>query len=186
MRKRLTTLIMLLLLAGCGSSPKTHFYTLSVAPTGGRHAISFPVQLTAVHVPPSLDREQLVRMSGANSVKISDTDRWSASFGQLVRNVLAQDLAARLSNGRFILPEAPAPAGTAALVVTITQFGADANGVVRLTGSWALVDAASGTPRGEHNFNLNGGVAPGADAMAAAMSELLGRLAGQIAARLAG
>lgn len=181
MRQSLT-LFLLLFLAGCGSSPKTNFYTLSVPPaTSGRHSISSPVQLAAVHVPPSLDRRQMVRMTNANSVAISETNRWSAPFDDMVRNVLSEDLAALLPKGKVILPRAPAPAGTGTLVVTLTQFGPDASGEVRLNGSWALLNSASGQPQVERDFSLSAGPAPDADATAAAMSQALSRLAGIIA-----
>jgi uncharacterized protein len=186
MRTTLTLYATLLLLAGCGSSPKTNFYTLSVIPgTTGRHSISSPVQLTAVHLPPALDRRQMVRMSDANSVTISETNRWSAPLDEMVRNVLAQDLVARLPRGRVILPEAPAPAGTRPLVVTIARFGPDAAGEVKLAGSWALLDPSSGQPVLERDVQLSGGPAPNADATAAAMSQVMGELADQIASALA-
>lgn len=175
-----------LLLASCGSSPRTHFFMLS-ADRGG-HAepasVAFPVQLTAVHIPPALDRRQMVRMTGGNTVEISDTDRWSAPIGEMVRNVLAQDLAARLPEGRVILPEAPAPPGTQRLVVTIARFGPDANAEVRLDGSWVLLAAASDTPVLTRDFALDSGPAPTADAAARAMSRALGQLATEIAAGL--
>src|SRR5262249_9522545 len=46
-----------LVLAGCGTSPKTSFYMLTVAPGTGPAASSLPrpVQVAAVHIPPSLD-----------------------------------------------------------------------------------------------------------------------------------
>jgi len=184
MRPCLTSLL-LLLLAGCGSSPKTHFYTLNTVPAAtGRRSPSTRVQLSAVHVPPSLDRRQMVSMTGTNSVEISETNRWSAPFDEMVRNVLAQDLAARLSPNRIILPEAPAPPGTALLVVTIVTFAPDASGTVRLEGNWTLLSGESGAPTVERDFHLSTEAATTADAAAAAMSEALGRLADQIARAL--
>ena len=98
--RTLSTILIVFLLAACGSSPKTHFYTLSVAPGSTGHGIQTPVQLAAVHIPPSLDRRQMVRLTSANSVEISEVNRWSAPFDEMVRNVLAQDLAARLPTGK--------------------------------------------------------------------------------------
>ena len=69
-----------LMLAGCGSSPKTHFYALTVV-TGSRTSKAsptWPVQIAAVHVPPSLDRQQMVKRTVGNSVDISDQNRWAA------------------------------------------------------------------------------------------------------------
>ena len=182
--RTLSTILIVFLLAACGSSPKTHFYTLSVAPGSTGHGIQTPVQLAAVHIPPSLDRRQMVRLTSANSVEISEVNRWSAPFDEMVRNVLAQDLAARLPTGKLILPRAPAPQGTRTIVVTVVKFGPDPSGEVKLDGSWALLDAASGMSVSEHVVKLDAGPAPDADSTAAAMSHALGQLADRIAAGL--
>ena len=179
------TSITLLLLAACGSSPHTHFYTLTTVPSAtGRRSASIAIQLSAVHVPPLLDRRQMVSMSGPNSVQISETNRWSAPLDEMVRNVLAQNLAARLSPNRVILPQAPAPPGTASLVVTIAKFAPNASGTVTLQGSWTVLSGDSGASIAHRNFNLTAGPATTADSAAAAMSEVLGRLANQIASAL--
>ena len=184
MRKTLPFLA-IILLTGCGSSPKTHFYTLNGTPAAtGARAISFSIQVAAVHVPPSLDRRQMVSMSGENSVNISETNRWSAAFDEMVRNILARDLTARLPAGKVILPNAPAPAGTRVLVVTISQFGPDATGSVTLKGSWSLLSGASNAAIMKRDFRINAGSGAKAEAMASAMSVALGRLADQIASTL--
>jgi uncharacterized lipoprotein YmbA len=123
----------------------------------------------------------MVRMSGENSVEISDTNRWSAAFDEMVRNVLAQDLMARLPAGELILPEAPAPPGTGTVVVTLTRFGPDPSGEVRLDGSWSLLSGESGATLLDRDFHLSGGAAPNPGAMAGAMSRALGELADRMA-----
>jgi uncharacterized lipoprotein YmbA len=183
--RTITSLVAAALLAGCASSPKSKFYVLSVVPGHSEHArLSAPVQLAAVHIPPSLDRRQMVRLTTENRVAISETDRWAAPFDEMVRNVLSQDLAARFPNGSVILPQAPAPDGTRALVVTIVQFGPDTAGIVRLRGSWALLDEVTGAVRREHDFRFDAGPATQPNETAAAMSQALGRLSAAIAAAL--
>jgi uncharacterized lipoprotein YmbA len=182
MRTRLTTLL-LVFLAGCGSSPKTHFYTLNTAPAAtGRHSLSFPVQVSAVHVPPSLDRRQMVSLTDRNEVKISETNQWSAPLDIMARNVLAQNLVTRLPPNRVILPEAPAPLGCATLVVTISKFAPEADGEVRFAGSWSLL--RGGETIRERHFELQQPGAGDAQSTAGVMSALLGELADRIAAGL--
>jgi uncharacterized lipoprotein YmbA len=179
------TILGLIFLAGCGSSPKTHFYALETAPgaTGRWHTLSYPVQLTAVHVPPSLDRRQMVSMTGPNQVAISETNQWSAPLDIMMRNILAADLVSRLSRDRVILPEAPAPEGTATLVVTITRFAPEAGGELRFAGSWSLL--RGGNPVKERQFEFRRQAPGNPGSTAGAMSEMLGELADQIAATLA-
>jgi len=178
----------LALVTACPSSPASHFYALSATPPSGARrttAVAAPVHVAAVHIPPSVDRRQMVRMTGPNSVQISETERWSAPLDEMLGNVLAQDLAARLPEGAVLFPRSPAPSGARALVVTLAELGPGADGHVRLTASWSLL--ASGSPApvvSEKTIDIDAGPAANAEEAAAAVSRALGELADQIAAAL--
>lgn len=179
----------LALLSGCATSPKTDYFALSVAKPADGPALSVasPVQVAAVHIPPSLDRRQMVRYTQANAVRVSGRDRWSAPLGEMTRQVLSQDLAERLPKGSVILPDAPAPSGTAQIVVTLDRFGADAAGRVALGGSWTLLEGTPPKPVLERDVRINGAQVQGsdADAVAGEMSRLLGELATRMASTIA-
>lgn len=186
LRKAIVPLI-LLVLANCGSSPKTHYFALAAMPGAAREkgSIAYPVTVAAVHVPPSLDRLEMVSRTGETTVEINDQDRWTAPLDEMVRNVLSQDLLDRLPKDKVVLSEAPAPPKTAQIVVTISQFGPDARGGVTLAGSWSLLDGAQGEPLLRRNVTLeSNSPADSGASQAATMSELLGRLASQIASTL--
>ncbi len=181
------TFAALLVLAGCGSSPKTHFYTLSVGTRAPAQAVtlSSPVQIAAVHLPGSLDRREMVSEIGPNALNISDQDRWSAPLGEMTRRVLSQDLALHLRHDMVILPDAPAPPGTAQIVVTLAQFGPQADGRIALAGSWTLLKGDPARPVLRRDVSLQGArPGTGAAADAAGMSDLLAQLAAQIASAL--
>ena len=184
--QRATAFAMLLLLSGCGSSPKVQFYTLSVSPAPAmrRSAISKPVQVAAVHIPDMLDRRQMVSASGANAVEISDQNRWSAPLGPMTRLVLTQDLARLLPAGKVVMPEAPVPPSTTSVVVTLAQFGRQPNGRVSLIGSWTVLKGTAGKAVLRRDADLETPAAAGAEAQAAGMSDLLGQLAIRIASAL--
>ncbi len=179
--RHLIFICLALSLTNCGSSPKTHFFTLSAKPpSGGQPApISLPVTVAAVHVPPSLDRREMARGTGGNAVDVDEQDRWTAPLGDMVRRVLSEDLAERISKERIILPDAPAPRDTGQIVLSISEYG-PTGGAVKLDGSWSLLssnqklilrrDVALQTPS----------PAPDANGQAAAMSELLGQLASDV------
>src|SRR5581483_1764557 len=140
-----------------------------------------PIQVVAVHVPPSLDRLELVARTGPNSVRIDDGDRWSAPLADMARSVLAQDLAARLPAGAVVMPDAPMPPGTQRLVVTMAQFGLDADGAARLVASWSLLTGDDDTVALRRQVALTAAPAQsGAAGDAAAMSALLGQLADRV------
>lgn len=170
-----------LLLANCGSSPKTNFFTLSAKPPSGQPPaqIARPITVAAVHVPPSLDRREMARGAGANAVDVDEQNRWTAPLGDMIRRVLSEDLADRIAKDRVILPDAPAPPNTGQIVVSISEFG-PTGGTVKLDGSWSLLDPNQKLIL-RRNVNLQtASPAPGANGQAMAMSELLGQLASNV------
>lgn len=188
MRRRLAiAFLAVLALAGCGTSPQTRYFALSVAAgtAKARQTSAAPVTVAAVHVPSSLDRSGMVRRTGANSVVISDRNRWTGPLGAMTRRVLSQDLAARLPPDRVVPPHLPLPPHTARVVVSIAWFGPDASGRVVLDGGWSLLEGRAEKPVLRRVIALKSeSTVSGGNAQAAAMSRLLGRLATRIAASL--
>lgn len=189
--KRMTFLAalgLLPLLSGCATSPPVNFFTLDTveAQQQPSQASGAPVQIASVHIPPALDRQEMVRESAPNELEMSDRNRWGAPLGQMIRRVLTQDLAKRLPSGRVVLPQEPPPSETNDIVVDILQFDSDASGKVVFDGSWSLLEAGSGTALLDRQVHLTERAAPkDYGSQAKAMSRILGRLADDIAAALA-
>jgi uncharacterized lipoprotein YmbA len=177
----------MLVLAGCGSSPPTRFYTLAAAPAEASSPVAVPgtpIRVAAVTVPAELDRPQIVRREDATRLDIATLDRWAAPLEDQIRRVLSEDLSARLPGG-VIAPTAPSvPAGTRSVTLDIDRFDADRSGHVVLAGEWALVVDNRALMRQAETIELDAAGTEAADAPAA-MSRALGRLADRIAARLA-
>jgi uncharacterized lipoprotein YmbA len=177
--------VFLAVFAACGTSPQVGFVTLGAAP-GPRRPLPplvAAVQVAAVHLPPSLDRRELVTHSGAHEVDVDARHRWSAPLADMTRNVLSQDLRARLPAGAVVMPDMPAPQDTGEIVVSLSRFGADASQRATLQGSWSLSHRGGVRVRRDVAFSapLDGS---GAEASASAMSDLLGQLATDIATNL--
>ena len=186
--RRVIMVLALLVLANCGTSPKTHYFTLAVVSGEEQKkvSISSPVTVAAVHVPSSLDRREMVRRISANTVDISDQDRWTAPLGEMIRGVLSQDLAARLGKDKVVLPDSPSPPHMSQIVVSIAQFDCDANGQAALNGGWSLLgDRGQTLVRRTVSLETKSSTR-GGDGQAAAMSQILGQLATRIAATLGG
>ena len=181
---RAPTLALLAAMAGCRSSPPQQFYVLDAV--SGAYAIATqpakPVQVAAINIPPTLDRQEMVREDGPDSVKISNVHRWGAPLADMIQNVLTQNLMQRLAAGRVIAPRTAAPAGTYEITVDILKFERDSSGEVVFDGAWSLYRLGSDTPiLNRHLALTEKGVAAGYDAQAHAMSRLLGRVADDIA-----
>lgn len=185
---RFVTVALIVLLAGCASSPPTRFYTLdpTVPAQTVRPNATLTLQVSAVHIPAVLDRQEMVRESAPERLQVSNRSRWGAPLGEMIRRVLSQDLLARLPGSTLLAPQELPPAGTRVVVLDVLHFSAGPSGRVRLQGTWSVF---SGTAA--HAFLsapvqlVSAQPVHGFRAQAAAMSRLLGRLADRIAGVLA-
>jgi uncharacterized lipoprotein YmbA len=177
------------LAAGCASSPPSRFYRLTAVAPGASApapgALRAPVRVAAVHLPATLDREEIVRTAPGNRLEIDGLDRWGAPLDEMAQRVLTEDLIERLPPGSVVLPASPVPIGTGQIVVDLLAFQSTASGRVELQGSWSLVTPQPGSPplRREVRYHAAAG-SSGFDRQAAVMSAMLGRLADDIARSL--
>lgn len=179
-----------LLLAGCGSSPPTHYFSLkAVPPEGGAPAARFkgpPIQVRDIQLPPTLDRLEMVVSGPGPQVNVLGSDRWAAPLKELVRQTLTQDLRDRLGEKAVLPPGAPVQSGKVqVLILSMQRFSADSQGRVTLETSWSL--GRGNPPKAvvtrQTKVQANAGSsAPGA--VAEAMSRALGKLADRIANEL--
>jgi uncharacterized protein len=173
-------------IAACRTSPATRLFSLT--PTHGQTAaygFDGTIEVAAVHIPGSLDRQQILREGEDGLVIVSDRNRWAAPLDEMVREVLTRDLARRLPPGKVVLPEEPAPVGTRRIVLDVVRFAAGPSGRVVLTAGWTLLPAGSDEPLVLRQVRLSDASGAGDYAsQVAAMSRLLGRLADAIAHEL--
>lgn len=182
MKNRLLPLMIpLLTLAGCASSPPTRFFALEPLPPAAPAAAArgAPVRVDAVHLPPALDRQAMVRGESGNQLQISSQSLWAGDLAEMVRRVLTQDLAQRLPSGMVIAPQSPAPPDARGLVIDILTFQPQAGEVV-LDADWTLVQGAQSNPVLRRSAHLSAAAGGSAQDEAAAMSTLLGQLADDI------
>jgi len=191
-RSLVLTLLAASALASCAGA-QTKFYTLDAAPAAGPVQSGYagpPIRVDAVHIPPALDRPELVRETAQNHLTVSDNDHWAAPLGEMVRRTLTQDLSARLPAGKVIFPDAPKPPGSAGVVIdilAITPAGSD----VVMDVSWTILspsakpEQASRPAAEQHMARLTTPQgAKGVAANAAELSDLTSQLAQAIAASL--
>jgi uncharacterized protein len=176
-------------LAACGHSAPTRFFTLDPTPAAAPLAAYAgpPVKVLAVAIPPQLDREELVSEGPAGEVTVHDFEHWAAPLGQTARQTLVQDLAARLPAGRVVGPDMPGGDGVATLSADVVAFQTGPGGATLQVG-WSLT--LPGAPAGPLVWRspilaLQAQAAgEGGAGTAAAFSALLGQLADRIAADL--
>jgi len=179
----------LAVLAACGRSAPTQFYTLRAMPPASaiQAAPTVPIRIARVEVPGTLDRPEIVREQANNQVKVDDLSQWSAPLGQLMRTTLIEDLIKRLPNGRVVPTDAPKPAATVDVSVEIVAVH-ETVGTLSIDVTWTQT-----RPSGEagattvQTLSLSAPLADRSNAAyAEALSQAMAQLADAIAARLGG
>ncbi len=110
-RNLLPALFGALLVAGCGTSAPSHFYTLSpgvLTESAPALPANISVAVGPVWMPAEVDRPQMVLSTGANSVVPDEFNRWASPLQANVANVIVDDLVRLLGTARVAaFPQGP-------------------------------------------------------------------------------
>jgi len=145
----LLAILIPLLLIGCSSSPKTHYYTLNSPPIPDtRSAAMGPVILIGpVTLPDLVDRPQLVLRSGDNQVEISDTHRWAQSLKSEVARTLAANLALEADAPRvYLLGQTLSDEADLRIAVDILRFESAPASHATIEAQWSVRHKGTSKP----------------------------------------
>ncbi|MBW4025179.1 MAG: membrane integrity-associated transporter subunit PqiC [Proteobacteria bacterium] len=185
-------LLLVLLLAACGS-PQTQYFSLQPVSPGDAAAVLAgaapakvaPIVIRHVILPATLDRLSMVSVGSQGELVISDRNRWAAPLDGMVQSTLAAELATLLP-GEVVMPGDPVAAGqTRVLAVTIRSFAGDPGGRVTLAADWFLLRDGKPIPglAGSKTIFIRAR-SGSADAVVPAMSHALFLLSQDIAERV--
>jgi len=175
-------------LVGClGSSPASRFYTLSTLSPhegqGGGGGASMRIRVAPVTLPEGVDRPQLVRRTGENTVVVEEFDRWVEPLDALLRSTLVQNLGALLPEAQVLGDAAPGLAADRTVVVAVNRL--DLSNQVALDAVWFVLPAGADQPEKTHRSRLTESAGSGAPAdVAPALSRAMEKLSREIAAEL--
>jgi len=177
--------------AGClGSSPASRFYTLStLAPHegqgGGGDGARVRIRVAPVTVPEGVDRPQMVRRTGDNTVVIDEFDRWVQPLDGLLRNTLVQNLGALLPEAQVLGDAVPGLAADRTVVVALNRLELGAQ--LSMDAVWFVLPAGADQPERTHRSRLTEAAGSGQPAdLAPALSRAMEKLSQEIAAELTG
>jgi len=190
--RALSCLVMLsaLGIAGCfGSSPASRFYTLStLSPRegqGGGGGTTLRVRVAPVTVPEGVDRPQMVRRTGENSVVLDEFDRWVEPLDALLRNTLVLNLGALLPEVQVVGGAIPGLAVDRTVVVAMNRL--DLSSQLVMDAVWFVLPSGMDQPERTHRTVLTEPAGAGAPAdLAPALSRAMEKLSREIAPELAG
>ncbi len=173
------------LCVSCGHSAPTEFLTLRPIPPQVRSPSEpgDPVRVTAVRLPPWLDRLEVARPTEGSAVVVEDFERWSAPAGDLALAALTEDLADRLPGVTVLPASVIAPSATRDVAVDVTALTLQGTGL-ELEGSATVTDARTGALILNMPVRLRASASGGAPGEARALDELIGELADRLAPAL--
>jgi uncharacterized lipoprotein YmbA len=170
-------------LGGCRSAA-TRIYTLGpAAPASHIDSYHAPaLRVETLNVPASWDRMEILTVSAAGTLQISDFDHWAAPLAQMARQALSDDLDQRLPSGSVIYPRLPKPTGALGVNVDILEFNIVAS-QASMRASWIIVPSgdSQGVKRSAAELRSSMSSEDPA-AVAHAWSDLIGQVADHIAA----
>ncbi len=170
-------------LSACRSAP-TRVYGIDAAvPATRMDTYQAPaLRVETVNVPASWDRLEILGVSAAGQLQISEFDHWAAPLAQIARQALADDLDRRLPPGSVIYPRLPKSSGALTVNVDILEFNIVAS-QASMQASW-LVSPPAGSQSAKRSVaSLHASMTSREPAAVAhAWSELIGQLADRIAA----
>jgi hypothetical protein len=182
--------IISLLVAGCGSSTPSRFYTLTSLksaepmqqPAGEK--IKTIVRIGPVDIPDYLDKPQIVTRTGRNELSIAEFDRWGGSLRNDISRVLIENLSSTLAAGHVtVVPWKQYAPGTYRVPLTITRLDVTPGGNLYLKAQFSIIDKDGKTVTAfrESSFSkpVNG---TGYNVVVTAISDALADLSQEIAA----
>jgi uncharacterized protein len=170
-------------LGGCRSAPTRIYILAPAAPASHIDVYHAPaLRVDTLSVPAGWDRIEILRVSAAGTLQISDFDHWAAPLGQMARQTLSDDLDQRLPSGSVIYPRLSKPSGALGVNVDILDFDIVAS-QASMRASWIIVPAGDPPDAKRSAASLRSSMSSGGPAAVAhAWSDLIGQLADRIAA----
>ena len=190
MLRHIFMLSMLLLLAACGSSPKTDFYILSTDQGNfmqAANAATGPaVGVWQIKLPDYLDRSELVTRDNEHQMKMADFSWWAGNLETNATVLIAAELGKGLRSNRVLAsPWESYRKHDYQVKIRLERFDGALGGEIVLRGVWSLLDADGLNEISGEVFDFK---ANAVDAtykeMVATMSQLLVQLSGALTAAI--
>ena len=177
-----TALVLLALVAGCGSSPMSRFYRLSADAAPGATSSSLSIVVGPVSVPAVVDRPQIVVSTGPNEVRLDEFNRWASPLQSDITRVVAENLAAMLGTPQVTLSTQATGADSGyRAVIEVRRFDSIPGEAAALDAVWTVRRSKDGKTETGRTTAREPVQEKSYDALAAAHSRALARLSQDVA-----
>jgi len=181
-------LLFVLLLAGCGSTPKESFYTLASAPpVESTAAATMTVHVGPVAIPDTVDRTPMVIRKGQNEVEIEDFHRWAEPLKTAIPRAVAANLARELGGAQVSSGRLSNPAADVRVTLDVTRFESSFSEGATLEAAWTVTPKTGAPVNGRTLARApasSGDYAGVAGAHSRALEQLAREIAAAISPRL--
>jgi uncharacterized lipoprotein YmbA len=145
-RQLLAGLASFAFVSACGTSPPPRRFVMAPRPGATTLPARVRIMIANVGVAKYLDQPQIVRHSSEYEVTLADLERWGEGMGDMVARILAEDLAARLTEAQVFVGDGPATVqADVSLELYVERFDPDPDGTVILATRWTI-RRGNGTP----------------------------------------
>ena len=126
---------------GCTSAP-VHYYTLAAPPDKSLPAAqtALAVDVRVVHIPPPLNRSELIVRAGSSEITLLDNERWASSVSDEIKNAVRLELLRRLGRLSGLRPDFT----KLTLDIDVQQLEAEIGQHAVLEASWIATLSATG------------------------------------------
>lgn len=178
------------LLAGCGKSAPTHFYSLNAAAPKAAETPAGPclsLGIGPVDFPAYLDRSQVVTRIGQNQMHLAEFEQWIEPLRDNFQRTLTENLAGLVCAKPLVTY--PWPAGghpDRQVAIQISSFDGSLGQEAWLKASWSVLDADGNSLAWRTADYREAAAGPGYADLAAAQSRLVAKFAKDVAESLRG
>jgi uncharacterized lipoprotein YmbA len=180
------TLLLSLMLAGCGSSPVAKFYTLGSADEGRVSAAvsqtPYVVLVGPVSVPDTVDRPQLVLRIAGNQLIVSEQARWLEPLKSAIPRAIASHLAQSLTDARVTAyPQSLGGDADYRVLIDVQRFDSALGDAATVEIVWTIRPAKGGEQKYGRTLVREAAGGAGFDALVAAHARALSAVSLEIA-----
>jgi len=186
MKHRFALAIFCLLLAACGSGPKSYYVLTADGPTPS--ASGMGIGVGPVMVAEYIDRPNLVLQEQPNQLAIATDHRWAGALDASIARVTATNIGRRKGTGNVRVYPWPRDEGLCYQVtLDVRQFHGEADGHAVLEAGWRVFALPERRLVASRTFNGREALErDGYQPLVAAKSRLLSRMADDIAGSIPG
>ncbi|MEX2353806.1 MAG: PqiC family protein [Gammaproteobacteria bacterium] len=189
----LLTVIYLLFISACSTSPAAHFYMLTSMPADTASSTNTLADkyiiVGPVNFPKYLDRPHIVTRSETSETYLSDLHRWAEPLQENFTRVLAENLSALLGTEKIgIAPSRNRTLADYRVTLEVHRFDAGRHGEVMLVAYWNIFAGDESTPLSTRKSELKLPTSrnPGYTEMANTLSSAVAHLSREIADTMSG